>query len=52
MGDGKMHSSTESADALPDIFTAIQEELELKLVSTNAPVDVLVIDLVERTSSN
>jgi uncharacterized protein (TIGR03435 family) len=48
---GEMHSSAESADALPDIFTAIQEELELKLVSTKAPVDVLVIDHVERTSS-
>jgi uncharacterized protein (TIGR03435 family) len=43
---------TESADAAPDIFTAIQEKLGLKLVSTKAPVDVLVIDHVERPSAN
>jgi uncharacterized protein (TIGR03435 family) len=45
-------SATESADAPPDLFTAIQEELGLKLVSTKAPVDVLVIDHVERPSAN
>jgi uncharacterized protein (TIGR03435 family) len=45
-------SATESADAPPDFFTAIQEELGLKLVSTKAPVDVLIIDHVERPSAN
>jgi uncharacterized protein (TIGR03435 family) len=45
-------SATESADALPDLFTAIQEQLGLKLVSTKAPVDVLVIDHVKRPSAN
>jgi uncharacterized protein (TIGR03435 family) len=45
-------STTESADAPPDLFTAIQEQLGLKLVSTKAPVDVLVIDHVERPSAN
>jgi uncharacterized protein (TIGR03435 family) len=43
---------TESADAPPDLFTAIREELGLKLESTKAPVDVLVIDHVERPSAN
>ena len=38
--------ATESADAPPDIFTAIQEKLGLKLVSTKAPVNVLVIDRI------
>jgi uncharacterized protein (TIGR03435 family) len=39
-------------DAKPDIFTAIQEQLGLKLVPTKAPVPVLVIDHVEMPSEN
>ena len=38
-----------SADPnLPSIFTAVQEQLGVKLESTKAPVDVLVLDHVER----
>jgi len=37
----------ESADA-PSIFTALQEKLGLKLDSTKAPVDILIIDHVEK----
>ena len=47
-----MHSATQSADAPPDIFTAIQEQLGSKLISTKAPVDVLVIDHVEKPLAN
>jgi uncharacterized protein (TIGR03435 family) len=39
-------------NAPPGLFTAIQEQLGLKLESTKAPVDVLVIDRVERPSEN
>jgi uncharacterized protein (TIGR03435 family) len=44
--------ATENPAAPPDLFTAIQEELGLKLASTKAPTDVLVIDHVERPSAN
>jgi uncharacterized protein (TIGR03435 family) len=36
----------------PDIFTAIQEQLGLKLESTKGPVDVIVIDHIEKPSAN
>jgi uncharacterized protein (TIGR03435 family) len=42
----------DSADAPPGLFTAIQKQLGLKLKSTKAPAEVLVIDHVERPSPN
>jgi uncharacterized protein (TIGR03435 family) len=42
----------DNADAPPDIFTAMQQQLGLKLESTKALVDVMVIDHVEKPSAN
>jgi uncharacterized protein (TIGR03435 family) len=36
----------------PSVFTAIQEQLGLKLESQKAPVEILVIDHVEKPSEN
>jgi uncharacterized protein (TIGR03435 family) len=36
----------------PSIFTAVQEQLGLKLESGKAPVDAIVIDHIEKPSPN
>lgn len=41
-----------AADAGPSIFTAVQEQLGLRLDAAKGPVDVLVIDHVDRPSEN
>jgi uncharacterized protein (TIGR03435 family) len=43
---------TNEPGAAPGIFTAVQEELGLKLEATKGPADVLVIDQVEGPSAN
>jgi uncharacterized protein (TIGR03435 family) len=42
----------DNPDAAPDLFAAFQQQLGLKLEPTRAPVDVMVIDKVERPSEN
>lgn len=45
-------AAADPGDAPPDIFTAFQQQLGLKLESTKAPVDVMVIDKIEKPSEN
>jgi len=54
MGASDAGSPAPAADPTgpPQIFSAIQEQLGLKLDSTKGPVEVLVIDHVERPSAN
>ena len=46
--------SSESAppNLPPDLFTAMQQQLGLKLVPTKAPADILIIDHVEQPAEN
>lgn len=48
----KIPPSTDGADAPPNLYTAIQEQIGLKLDATKAPADVLIIDHVEKPSAN
>jgi uncharacterized protein (TIGR03435 family) len=45
-------SARDAASSGPTIFTAMQEQLGLQLRSASGPVDVLVIERVERPSEN
>jgi uncharacterized protein (TIGR03435 family) len=45
-------AGTPDADALPNIFAAIQEQLGLKLEAKKGMVDILVIDHVEKAPSD
>lgn len=52
-GDGGAPRDTAPPpEAGPSIFTALQDQLGLKLESQKAPVDVLVIEHIERPSAN
>jgi uncharacterized protein (TIGR03435 family) len=44
--------STDGANAPPPLFTAIQEQIGLKLDATKAPAEIIVIDHVEKPSEN
>jgi uncharacterized protein (TIGR03435 family) len=48
----RAYAVANGADALPDLFTAFQEQLGLKLGATKAIVDVLAVDQVSKPSEN
>jgi len=44
--------AAEDGKAPPNLYTAIQEQIGLKLEATKAPADVMVVDHVEKPSEN
>ena len=42
----------QTVDSSPDIFRAVEEQLGLKLNAKKGPVEILVIDKIERPSDN
>lgn len=52
LGDGNSRNSKEETSTPPNLFTAMTEQLGLKLQSKKAATDVFVIDRVEQPSEN
>ena len=51
-GPGNNPPLPSDSDALPDIFTAIQQQLGLRLEAAKTPTEVMVIDRLEKPSEN
>jgi uncharacterized protein (TIGR03435 family) len=49
---GAPSQPADPSDAPPDLFAAVQQQLGLKLSSTKASTDVIIIDRVEKPSEN
>ena len=52
IGPGGAPTPSTSADPVPSLFTAIQEQLGLRFESAKGPVDVLVVDSVQKPTEN
>lgn len=46
------YSGPNAKDSGPDVFTALQEQLGLRLASRRGPVSILVVDSVDRTPTD
>ena len=51
-GPGPPGPGANASDPAPSIFTALQEEMGLKLDSAKGPVEVMVIDSVQKPTAN
>lgn len=50
--DGSKAGGSEADTSAPPLLTALQEQLGLKLESRKEPIDVIVIDHIEKPSPN
>jgi uncharacterized protein (TIGR03435 family) len=51
-GEQNRESETPAGAYGPALFTALQEQLGLKLVKTRGPVEIIVVDSIERPTGN
>jgi uncharacterized protein (TIGR03435 family) len=51
-GEQSAEPGTPTASAGSSLFTALQEQLGLKLVNTKAPLEIVVIDSIDRPTEN